>query len=144
AARGRLNGIAYGRCLILALLIRTLIVEADPQFAEWNHDVCPESTPFLEPLVPCLHVPNSWTVDFEFEIAIERGARGDVRQREGIAAQEPPVRQYLVQQLKMLGAARDLFFDSRPVPLRLRCPIKSPEDPHQKVSLKRGLHPVHP
>src|SRR5262245_46132799 len=44
----------------------------------------------------------------------------------------------------MVGAAREVLADRRPVALRLRRAIVAPEDPHQEIGLEGRLRPVHP
>src|SRR5262245_58427642 len=100
--------------------------------------------PFAQALIPSAHVRNAGTFDIELEIAIERRAGGNVRQREAVAGQERPRRQNAVQEPKMIGAARQALADRRPVALRFRRAIVAPEDAHEEIGLERRLRPVHP
>ena len=93
-----------------------LVVETAAQLVERNHDVLTICRSIAQAPVPCLHVRNRWSLDVELEIAIERGAGRDVRQRKRIAAQEWPVREHFLEQSEMLGAAVDLVADGGPFP----------------------------
>src|SRR6516165_8524148 len=55
-----------------------------------------------------------------------------------------PRRQNLVQQPKMAGAAREALADRRPVALRFRRAIVTPENAPPEIGLERRLRPVHP
>src|SRR5262249_57285138 len=93
--------------------------EPAAQVGERDHDMLAVRRPLAQALIPGGHVRNVRTFDIELEIAIERRAGGNVRQREPGAGQERPRCQNLVQQPKMLGAAREFVADRGPVALRL-------------------------
>jgi hypothetical protein len=49
-----------------------------------------------------------------------------------------------IQELKMPGAMVDALLDFGHIPLWLRGSIEAPENADQKITLQRGLRPIHP
>src|SRR5438477_5749471 len=120
------------------------MVQPTMQFTEGDHDVLPVSSPFLKSSIPSLHLRYRWQIYFQFKVAVERSTSGNIRQTEYVAAEKSPARKNLIEQLKMSGAPSDFVANGRPVPLRLRRAVVSPEDTNQEIGLERRLRPIHP
>lgn len=103
------------------------VIQPPKQIIKRNHDVLPKGGTRLEPLIPGLDVRNIRAGDVQVEIAVEMGARRYVCQRQVLAGQEVLLAQYFVEQLKVLRAQRDVFFDRFEVPLSFWSSVETPE-----------------
>ena len=96
-----------------------------------------------EPLIPGLHIWHVGALEAETEIAVERGAGGDVGEREMVAGEVGLAREMRVEQAIVVRSGLHVPTDARPVVLVVGRPVIAPEQLHE-ITLQRDRGPVHP